>query len=261
MKNPFPGMNPYLEGHVWPGLHHNLISQIQRMLQPQLRPKYLARAEKYVVKDNNPLSELGIIYPDVGIVEQKINEVKEPVLVYQGANDPTPPTLDFPIYPPVKVNIPFLKITDTAQRQLITVIEILSPVNKRKPGFTPYLKKRAELIGAGVHFLEIDLLRRGLRTIEHPQLNQTDYLCALTRADTQRREVWAINLRSRLPILPIPLQTGDKDALLDLQKALNEVYEALDYEYDVDYQKEPPPPNLTKKNQQWLKTVIDKPDE
>lgn len=42
---------------------------------------------------------------------------------------------------------------------VITSIEILSPVNKREPGLTAYQRKRLQLHNAGVHLLELDLLR------------------------------------------------------------------------------------------------------
>ena len=46
MPSPFPGMDPYLEGELWPTVHGNLTSEIVRQLTPQLRPRYLALMEK-----------------------------------------------------------------------------------------------------------------------------------------------------------------------------------------------------------------------
>ncbi len=44
MPSPFPGMDPYLEERsLWPDMHSSLISYIREALQPQLRPKYIAR--------------------------------------------------------------------------------------------------------------------------------------------------------------------------------------------------------------------------
>lgn len=43
MPSPFPGMDPYLEGYVWPDVHHSLASQIRDQLNPHLRPRYVAR--------------------------------------------------------------------------------------------------------------------------------------------------------------------------------------------------------------------------
>jgi hypothetical protein len=44
MPSPFPGMDPYLENPAtWPDLHQRLIAYSAEALQPQLRPKYIAR--------------------------------------------------------------------------------------------------------------------------------------------------------------------------------------------------------------------------
>lgn len=44
MPSPFPGVDPYLETpDIWPDVHHELISQIQGVLNSLLRPLYVAR--------------------------------------------------------------------------------------------------------------------------------------------------------------------------------------------------------------------------
>lgn len=49
MSNPFPGMNPYLEGGgLWSDFHARLINHISEALQVQIRPKYNARIEERV---------------------------------------------------------------------------------------------------------------------------------------------------------------------------------------------------------------------
>ncbi len=57
MPSPFPGMDPYLETpDLWPDVHHELISQIRQVLNPALRPRYVARVELrlYVSDDDDP---------------------------------------------------------------------------------------------------------------------------------------------------------------------------------------------------------------
>ena len=46
MPIPFPGMDPYLEGSLWSGVHAGLSMEIVRQLSPQLQPKYVARANE-----------------------------------------------------------------------------------------------------------------------------------------------------------------------------------------------------------------------
>lgn len=45
MPSPFPGMDPYLEGYLWPDVHHRLATQISDQLMPMSRPRYVARIE------------------------------------------------------------------------------------------------------------------------------------------------------------------------------------------------------------------------
>lgn len=42
MPNPFPGMDPYLEGPLWTTVRTSLVNEISRQLAPKLRPKHFA---------------------------------------------------------------------------------------------------------------------------------------------------------------------------------------------------------------------------
>src|SRR5437879_277289 len=47
MPSPFPGMDPVLEtNQIFQELHTQLLAEMQALLQPQLRPKYVARLER-----------------------------------------------------------------------------------------------------------------------------------------------------------------------------------------------------------------------
>ena len=62
MPSPFPGMDPYLEGYVCPDVHHSLATQIRDHLNPDLRPRYVARIEIQMVVDESAQSEIGILF-------------------------------------------------------------------------------------------------------------------------------------------------------------------------------------------------------
>ncbi len=49
MPNPFPGMDPYLEGDLWLTVHTDLCAEIARQLAPKLRPKYMALSTRRVI--------------------------------------------------------------------------------------------------------------------------------------------------------------------------------------------------------------------
>src|SRR6266700_4892007 len=49
MPSPFPGMHPYLEVNpIFRELHTQMLAEMQALLQPQLRPKYVARLERHL---------------------------------------------------------------------------------------------------------------------------------------------------------------------------------------------------------------------
>lgn len=256
MTSPFPGMDPYLEGDLWPDVHHALASQIRRQLMPLIRPKYVARISRYVVEDHTPESEIGIMYPDVEVLQGRSSgEANEPSTAYSAGNTPSPPALSVPVIASVEVQIPVVEIRDAKSNRLITAIEILSPVNKRAPGLEQYLQKRRRLHQAGVHFLEIDLLRRGTRSVRHPKLQKSDYLIALTRAYQPQTDLWPVGMRSPLPTVPVPLSPPDEDVLLDLQQAIRAVYEDAAYYLSIDYDAAPPPPELEAGDVEWVKRL------
>jgi hypothetical protein len=164
--------------------------------------------------------------------------------------------LMIPVLTPVEVKIVYIEIRDAGNNQLISVIELLLPVNKRDPGLQPYLEKRRRLLTAGVHLMEIDLLRRGARVYNRPRLPASHYLVTLTRAPAKMTETWPLQLQDRLPRLPVPLLPPDEDATFDLQAALAEVYEDAAYDLSIDYQEPPPPPPLATDDLAWIHGLI-----
>jgi hypothetical protein len=68
MPSPFPGMDPFLEGHLWPDVRSALAGKVRALLTPLPRPRYTARLAISVVEDSAPESEIGIMYPDVEVL-------------------------------------------------------------------------------------------------------------------------------------------------------------------------------------------------
>ena len=255
-------MDPYLEGYLWPDVHQALAGKIRQQLTPLVRPHYTVRLAVYVVEDTSPEHEIGIMYPDIDILQRDTaHEVPlrstAPASARPHAQaSPTPATCALPVLAPVTVQIPYIEIRDRAHNQLITGIEILSPVNKRDPGLQTYRQKRHRLHQAGVHVLELDLLRRGTRALAHPRLPATAYCIALTRARTNITEIWAVSIRDPLPCVPVPLRPPDTDVVLDLPTALAAIYEEAAYDLSLDYTQPPPPPTFSEAEQQWLHMVV-----
>jgi hypothetical protein len=149
-----------------------------------------------------------------------------------------------------------VEVRDAAQNELVTCIEILSPVNKREPGLQKYRDKRQRLHKAGIHVVEIDLLRRGARPLAHPRVPDVPYLITLTRAGEGFAEVWPVQLQRSLPTIPVPLRAPDPDAPLELSAALAAIYDEAAYDLSIDYDRPPVPP-LADAEAAWARALLD----
>lgn len=258
MASPFPGMDPFLEGEMWQEFHDRLAHQISAQLMPLLAPKYVALlAKRYVIQS----AELGImglestrvIYPDV-----HVTQTRQTGTLHEGSGTSVcEPALE--LASPTLEEVPILsvEIRDVAQRHLVTLIEILSPVNKVGQGAGEYHQRRLEILMTQTHLLEIDLLRRGERIHLQGELPSAAYYVFLSR--TTRRpntQIWTIGLMDGLPTVPVPLLQPDPDVPLDLQGALRACFDLVGYERLLDYSKAPPPPPLDETQIAWLRDRI-----
>jgi hypothetical protein len=148
--------------------------------------------------------------------------------------------------------VPFLEVRDRQGRELVTVIELLSPSNKR-PGDDreQYLAKRRELLRSPAHLVEIDLLR-GWAPMPQEGRPECDYSVLVSRAEKQRAtDFWPIRLRDPLPVIPIPLRPPDAAARVDLQEAIHRASDGPGYEHFI-YSTDPEPP-LTPDDAAWAR--------
>jgi hypothetical protein len=262
MRSPFPGMDPYLEGYLWPDVYQQLAAEIRKQLVSRIQPRYVARLAISMIKDKSPEADIGIMYPDVEVV--KARSWSEPNLPLTGDTGSsarvTAPTITEPIIVPAlnfEVRLVTVEIRDVVQNQLVTSIEILSPVNKREPGLTHYRQKRDQLVEAGVHLLEVDLLRRGERPpAPYIRLPETAYIVTLTRSQSDTIAIWPIALAQELPVVAVPLRQPDPDVPLALGPALETIYAEARYDLSLDYTQPPPPPPFHPDEIAWLKTQI-----
>ena len=252
MGSPFPGMDPYLEGEMWQEFHGTLINTIRGQLMPQLRPKYVALlAKRYVV--DRPAAGIGepgirVIYPDLHVIERDDRLLRESAIAYGGVA----PTAE--LVSPVGEEVPLLslEIRDVAERRLVTLIEVLSPVNKRGDGARDYNSRRLEILQTMTHLLEIDLLCQGERIQLLGEPPPAPYYVYLSRVERRPyTQVWAVSLRDRLPIVPVPLLRPDPDAVLDLQVALTACFDLVGYENLLDYAA-PPPSGMIQEDAAWV---------
>ncbi len=240
MPSPFPGMDPYLEGSEWSSVHHDLSSEIARQLAPRISPKYIVRSvRRFVIETHDAVSiTTRDISPDVGVLEEEPQAAGQPT-----ATATLQAPLRLPTVIPVQVPQVTVEIRDVAQRHLVTAIEVLSMSNKQGDGYREYLDKRGRLLHSTAHLLELDLLRSGKRIPMEAPLPGTPYFIFLSRAGQRPMlDVWPIALAMRLPVVPVPLLPGDADVLLDVQAALESVYDTLRYDLSLDYTRPPDVP-------------------
>jgi hypothetical protein len=259
-RSPFPGMDPYLEGDLWQEFHDRLANQISEQLLPRLRPKYVALLSKrYVINQSvfgiAALPSERVIYPDVSLAEaRQVREMAETAYREAPVAAPTVEVLS-PV--PEEVPVPSVEIRDVAERRLVTVIEIFSPANKHGKGAQEYLDRRTSILQTQTHLLELDLLRGGARIPLIGELPPAPYYIFLSRFTRRpRTEVWAVQLRDRLPVIPVPLLPPDPDVPLDLQAALAACFELVGYERLLDYAR-PPAPEWSAEDLNWMHAQIE----
>lgn len=221
MRSPFPGMDPYLEEPLrWGGFHGVLIAVLGELLTKQVTPRFFVDSKRDAYR-------LGILDPARPLVAP----------------------------PPQSVTVSYanLEVIEVATRKVVTVIKVLSPINKvaGSKGWQGFRQGRRERWQARrAHWLEIDLLRGGERPVEVG--NHGDYYALLRRAGAEDIfEVWFIDLRDELPVIAVPLVDSVPDAPLDLQAAVQTVFQRFRYDAVIDYDKAPPPPLLDAHDSAW----------
>jgi PIN domain nuclease of toxin-antitoxin system len=244
MPSPFPGMNPYLEqNYLWQDFHQSFIPLIREILSGQVRPGYIVRVEEYLF-----IHELADDDVSVSRNPDSSREAAASTVPAAPARSRWTPAVDLERHS-------FVEVRNRHDRELVTVIELLSPSNKR-PGAdrAQYLSKRRQLWHSAVHLVEIDLLR-GYPRLPLDDPPECDYYAMVSRAE-QRPEVemWSLRLRDHLPMIPVPLRPKDPDARLDLQAILHRVYDAAGYE-DYIYETEPQPP-LAADDAAWARQFL-----
>ncbi len=252
MPNPFPGMDPYLEGPKWSTVHFDLIGQIAWQLAPKIQPKYRAFTNSQVILaslDPLEIPRVRLRLPDVGIYDKGVATATGPT------STATAPLKLMAVMPEL-IEQKILEIRESESDALVTAIEVLSPSNKRGDGLIEFQQKRREYLAGPAHYLEIDLLRIGKRFPIATTLPSVPYFIFLSRADQRPCvDTWPITLDQPLPKVPVPLLDGDPDVELDLQSAWNSIFEHYGYDRLADHTVNPTVP-LSSEQQAWADELL-----
>lgn len=256
MPSPFPGMDPWLEAPGrWGSVHHSLISLIYTELNGNLPEGFAAIAAEYVYL----LTPQDRMVPDVAVTRRS-NFASAPNRASGGVLTAANPIEIFgALTSPEEYTVPYLQVVTTSDEQkVVSVIEILSPVNKTGSGREQYLKKQRDILDSSAHLLEIDLLRGGQHTAavdENALLGAHrmawDYLICLHRAGAgERYSCWPFTVREPLPVVLVPLTEEYPDFVLDLPTLFDACYDAGPFRRTVDYG-QPPTPRLGRADSAW----------
>ncbi|MBW4476655.1 MAG: DUF4058 family protein [Tolypothrix brevis GSE-NOS-MK-07-07A] len=253
--SPFPGMNPYLENTLfWSEVHNLLIAAIFRKLNPQLRPKYRVAIEKRVYQT---IDEDSLLVGVADVAVQSIEKMPLPEPASVAVASPVVEAVTVDVTMPETVKETYLEVRDVATQEVVTVIEILSPKNKRSgEGRNAYVKKRLQVLGSYTNLVEVDLLRDG-KPIQQLQNNiQTDYRILVSRASKRpKADLYAFNLQNSIPSFPLPLREGDTEPLLEIQTLISELYSEGNYDLVIDYAQEPVPA-MSVNNVAWVDELL-----
>src|SRR3954454_20408783 len=227
MPSPLPGMNPYFEQAAhWQDFHTEFLTSLRRQLAPRIGPKYIVQLEEHIyIHDQPPEPRRPLGRADLSVARTETGPADPPALgVLEAPAEVLLPAQDLE-------RVPFLEVRDRRGRGVVSVIELLSPSNKR-PGEDreQYLARRRELLRSPAHLVEIDLLR-GWTPMPAEGRPEGDYSVLVSRAERRpAADFWPIRLRDRLPEIPIPLRSPDEDGRVDLQDVLHRAHDGPGYE-------------------------------
>jgi hypothetical protein len=232
-------MDPFIEDQEWSDFHPNFVVQMQAQLAPRLEPRYYVRVERRIYVEHpshdNGSSERHVRKPDVTVLWSSSSTI-EPSAAGATATLTAPVECVIPM--PEQQRESFLKIHETETREVVTVLEVLSPSNKRSggDGRREYLLKRDQVLGSATHLVELDLLRGGERLPMRSPLPPGNYYAIVSREQSRPRvAVYPWFLRDTLPTISIPLMKGDEDVPLDLGAAFAAVYDRARYHLSINY--------------------------
>jgi hypothetical protein len=172
-------MNPYFEqSAIWQDFHTELLTTIRRLLIPQIGRRYIVQIEEHVyIHDILDGSRHRLGTGDVSLARSGTAQaIPAAVGLLQAPAEVELPEED-------EVRNRFLEVRDRQDRELVTVIELLSPSNKRSgEDREQYLTKRRGILRSAAHLVEIDLLR-GFAPMPLRNRPACDYSVVVSRAE------------------------------------------------------------------------------
>jgi hypothetical protein len=231
MSREFPGVNPYIEAQgFWPDFHLKFLNYLQEALADHLPAAYEARLDERVQLTNFATETEHLIKPDLAVLRNSA----------RAGRDRTGTLLLEPETIPTVIiqeeTQAYLKILHRPDRQLVTIIELLSPANKAGESRRQYLERRNAILMSEAHLVELDFLKGGRSVPMRRPLPVGDFRAIVSREE-QRPDcqvyTWTVDMK--LPLIPIPLRVPDPDIEIDLAPVYQTAFERGRYDRSIDY--------------------------
>lgn len=254
MPTPFPGMDPYLEHPaLWPDVHNSLIIALSDVLAPQLRPRYYVAVEEriYTFEPGDLVftgrADVAVIGP---LVPPPVDTAPD-----SSATDDGGIVVELAMADMIRET--YLEVRAVRTHEVVTVLEILSPTNKRMgEGREQYLRKRRVILSSLTNLVEIDLLRGGESMPFQHQLSPGDYRIMMSRAPQRpRARLVTFHLAQPIPVFALPLYPDDPEPAVDLNCILHDLYDRRGYDLRLNYHGDAEPP-LSAASAAWADTVL-----
>jgi hypothetical protein len=250
-------MDPWLEHPaLWPDVHNRLIVAIADEISSRLAPNYFVGVEtrttiltrEYQEREVRP--DLTIRPADLYAPGAERGQTAVLEVVETEAEEAELPGVE-------EVEEWYLEIRGVPTRQVVTVIELLSPTNKLPgEGRGQYVAKRNQVLRSQTSLVEIDLLRGGLPMPLKQGVPPSDYRVLVSRAGSRPKVgLYRFGLRAHVPTIPIPLLPGEGEPLLELNRILHQLIERAAYYVATDYDQAPEPP-LRKEDGGWADAIL-----
>jgi hypothetical protein len=259
MAGPFPGMDPYIElESAWPDFHNRLIAEICNELGARLTDSYVARVDERIDVATWTPEPPRSFRPDVLVgrfEERAANTGVAPATAPTATLEPK--LVEILDRDPEEARITWVEIRALPHLELVTAIEVLSPINKSGLGRMVYMEKREKLHEPPVNLVEIDLLLGGLPLPMKQRIEPGAYYAVVARgARLPLAEVYRWTVRDPVPCIPIPLREPDADILIDLAVLVNRVYDLGRYARTLRYNVPlPETMSLTPDDRAWLESL------
>jgi hypothetical protein len=251
MRPGFPGMDPYLEHPaLWPDVHNRLIAAIADTITPLVAPRYYVGLERrtFQLKPDD-MALIGI--SDVAVITPRATEAIGPLAPAGVA------VLEVEVPMIDEVGENFLEVHEVGSGTLVTVLELLSPVNKlHGKGRQDYEQKRDQVFRSRTNLVEVDLLRAGEPMPVMRRRVRSDYRILVSRgAQRPHAQLYAFGLRQAIPVFPLPLLPGDAEPPVDLGAILHALYDRARFDLRLDYTRPPVPP-LSQEDAPWAGEIL-----